>query len=81
MIFSTLNKLKKGSPAKVYALNSKGAIRQRLQDLGIIPGTRLECLYSSKGNAISAYLIRGCVIALRGEDAKDIVIVPCGVSA
>lgn len=81
MVFSTLNKLKVGSLASVFALDSKGPIRQRLQDLGLIPGTLLECLYSSKGNDISAYLVRGSVIAIRCEDAKNIVIVPCGVMA
>ena len=81
MIFSTLNKLNTGSCANVFALENKGPIRQRLSDLGIIPDTNLECLYSSKGNEISAYLVRGSVIALRCEDAKNIVIVPCGVMA
>ena len=81
MIFDTLNKLETGSTATVYELKSQGAIRQRLQDLGMIPGTSIECLYSSKGRAISAYFVCGSVIALRYEDAKNIVTVPCGVSA
>jgi len=79
MIFSTLNNLKKGAIARVYDLDIPGEMRQRLGDMGIIPGTRIECLFSSAGNAISAYLVRGCVIALRCEDAKGIIIVPCGV--
>lgn len=79
MIFQTLNKLKNGDKATIYALEAKGAIRQRLCDLGIIPGTTAQRLYSSKGNDISAYLVRGSVIALRCEDAKNIVVTPCGV--
>lgn len=79
MIFSTLNNLKRGGIAQVYDLDITGDMRQRLQDLGLIPGTTIECLFSSAKDAISAYLIRGSVIALRCEDAKGIVIIPCGV--
>ena len=75
----TLNKLKPGSIARVYELKSEGAIRQRLQDLGVIPGASIECLYSSKGGAISAYQVCGSVIALRCEDAENILTEPCGV--
>lgn len=79
MIFSTLNNLTKGGVAQIYDLEARGDMRRRLLDLGIIPGTRTKCLFTSAKGAISAYLFGDTVIALRRDDAKKIVIVPLGV--
>ncbi|MDE6035753.1 MAG: ferrous iron transport protein A [Ruminococcus sp.] len=50
-----------------------GKMRNRLNDLGLIEGTYTECLYRNKG--ISAYMIRGAVIAIRTEDTSQIKII------
>ncbi len=52
------------------------AMRRRLNDIGLIPGTRVECLGRSPGGDPSAYLIRGAVIALRRSDSQNILIAP-----
>lgn len=76
MIFQSLDKLEKGKDAKIVMINLHGKIRRRLYELGIIPGTTLECLMKSKNDEMSAYLVRDAVIALRREDAKRIITTP-----
>lgn len=49
-------------------------MRQRLCDLGIVGGTRIECVARAGLGGPSAYLVRGAVIALRREDADKIDI-------
>ena len=50
------------------------AVQQRLKDLGIVPGTRIRCLYRSPLQDPTAYEIRGAVIALRKEDSAEILV-------
>lgn len=71
---TTLGSLPVGGTATVSALFAEGAMRRRLLDLGLIRGTRVRCLYRSLGGKMSAYLIRGAVIALRRGDADTIYI-------
>ncbi len=69
-----LCELKKGEQAKVLALGCSGAIRRRLQDIGVVPGTQVECLYYSPLGDPTAFLIRGALIALRRADSKEISV-------
>lgn len=68
----TLDKLTEGTSARVQALHCTGAIRSRLQDIGLIPGTKVTCV--QLGSGLAAYRIRGAVIALRNQDARSITI-------
>lgn len=70
----TLNELPIGETATVTDIALKGAIKRRLNDLGLINGTKVESvLKSPKGNPI-AYNIRGALIALRNSDTTKITI-------
>lgn len=71
---SSLIDLKQGEIARVRMLLSTGNIRRRLQDIGLIEGTEVECLQKSPGGDPVAYLIRGAVIALRAEDSSKVLI-------
>ncbi|MGE4548742.1 MAG: ferrous iron transport protein A [Intestinibacillus sp.] len=71
---TTLEQIAVGSSARVQALHTTGSIRRRLLDLGMIPGTRVECLQKSPAGDPTAYLIRGAVIALRCEDSATIQV-------
>lgn len=49
-------------------------IKQRLLDLGLVPGTLVTCVGKSPGNDMKAYLIRGAVIAIRRCDCSSVLI-------
>ena len=70
----SLLKLKPGQSATVQCLLSRGSIRRRLQDIGIVEGTKVECLSRSPLGDPTAFLIKGAVIAIRNEDAKNIIV-------
>ena len=70
----TLNLLPLGESAEICALRTVGAMRRRLLDIGFVPGEPVRALYRGCHGGPMAYLINGAVIALRGEDAEDIII-------
>ncbi len=70
----TLSMLEEGESAIVSELCLDGAIRRRLQDIGLIEGTMVRCLQKSPSGDPAAYLIRGAVIALRKQDAGRILV-------
>lgn len=69
-----LTQLKEGQMGRVKMLYATGNMRRRLQDLGIVEGTPIECLHKSPYGDPVAYKIRGTIIALRSEDANKIII-------
>ena len=70
----TLDQIKVGECARVRALLHSGSMRRRLQDIGLIKNTIVECVGRSPAGDPSAYLIRGAVIAIRASDAKMICV-------
>ena len=68
---SDLN-INQNSKIEIFLVNSK--IRQRLLDLGFIKGTDITCVLKNSSNDLSAYLIRGTVIALRKDDSSKILV-------
>lgn len=70
----TLAALPVGRSARVLRVETGPAMRRRLFDLGLIPGTRVTCTARSPAGDPAAYLIRGAVVALRGRDAGGIQI-------
>ena len=64
-----------GETAKVSKLCVEGAIRRRVQDIGLIEGTDIKCVLKSPLGDPKAYEIRGAVIAIRKDDAEKIYIV------
>ena len=69
MSLVSLNTLAVGEKAYVSKLRFGAKDRRRMQDIGLIDGTRVECPRNA-----AAYLIRGAVIALRSEDAAKIAV-------
>lgn len=69
-----LNTLQVGERGRVTQLSSEGSIRRRLQDIGLIEGTLVTCLQKSPLGDPVAYEIRSAVIALRGEDAAQVLV-------
>lgn len=69
-----LSDLKVGEYGTVVSLDTDEKIKRRLLDIGLVPGTKVECLLKSPLGEPKAYNIRGCILALRSEDTKKISI-------
>lgn len=70
-----LNLLPLGRRGIVREINS-GAGRRRMLDLGLVAGTAVETVLRSPAGDPIAYQIRGAVIALRREEAVQILVEP-----
>ena len=69
-----LSDMQIGNKGIITKLNVNENIKRRLQDLGLIEGTYIECILKSPFNDPSAYLIRGALIAIRKEDSQNIEV-------
>jgi len=63
-----------GSFCRVNSVELVGLLRRRIYDLGIIPGTTIECVRKSPSGDPTAYTVRGSTIVLRYDDAKQIKV-------
>ena len=63
-----------GQLGTVSQLLSDTSMRRRLQDIGLIEGTKVECIQKSPSGDPIAFLIRGAVIALRTEDSSSVLM-------
>lgn len=69
-----LNELAPYEKGRVTDVLTKSDMRRRFMDMGLIVGTEVTCIVQSRGGDISAYLVRGTVIAIRSDDVKEIFI-------
>ena len=70
----TLANLAVGEAGRVIRLECGGGVRRRMLDLGLTEGTRVFCIGRSPLGDPSAYLVRDKMIAIRKEDAEDIML-------
>ncbi|MCL2322402.1 MAG: ferrous iron transport protein A [Oscillospiraceae bacterium] len=70
----SLNRAPIGKTVKIKYLSSKGSIRRRLLDIGLIEGTNILSLYKGPSGDPTAYLVRGAVIAIREDDSSNIFV-------
>ena len=71
---TTLNKISTGEFAVVEAVDTALSLKQRLYDIGLVPGTKVKVVHQSPSGNPRAYLVRGSVIALRNCDAEKIFV-------
>ena len=70
----TLDKLPIGKQAVIRTVGGEGALRCRLLDMGLIPGTLLSVnKIAPMGDPIELHL-RGYLLTIRMEDAKSIEV-------
>ena len=69
-----LNDIQPGQKAVVRELKADGSIHRRLLDIGLVRGTKVECVGKSPVGDPGAFLIRGAVIAIRSEDCGNILV-------
>lgn len=70
----SLDELKIGESGFVCTLPEDIEKRRRLMSLGLIKGTEITAVNESPLGDPKAYFFRGAVIALRHNDAKNIII-------
>jgi len=70
--------LREGEPAEVVALDAscQGFSRRRLMDLGFTPGARLEPVLRTFMGDPRGYRVRGTLVALRQDQAKQVLVRP-----
>ena len=73
-----LDALHRGERARVTVLLTRNAMRRRLLDIGLTPGTWVVCELKSPSGDPVAYRIRGALIALRRADAAQVLVEPEG---
>jgi ferrous iron transport protein A len=71
---TTLNKISTGEFAFVLSIDTELSLKQRLYDIGLVPGTKIKVVHQSPSGNPRAYLVRGAVIALRNCDAEKISV-------
>lgn len=69
-----LSRIPTGETCVIKAITAHSGIRRRLQDMGLIPGTTVKCVYKSPFGDPTAYLIRSALVALRREDSDSILV-------
>lgn len=70
----TLSNLKKGDICEVKRIKTKNQIKQRLYDIGMVPGTKVKCLQKSMFGDPTAFLIKDTVFALRNQISSKIFV-------
>ena len=69
-----LSQLGVGDVGQIVSLPRQEGVRNKLMNMGIVGGARVECIGKSPLGDPSAFLVRGGVVALRLEDLERIVI-------
>lgn len=67
-----LHRIGLGSWVEVTRIEVKEPLRQRLWDIGLIPGTAVCCRYRTPNRKVTALEFRGTVVALRTRDLEQI---------
>ena len=70
----TMADLLPGEKGTVRGLKAKSGMRRRLQDLGLIEGTKIACVGQSPLGDPRCFLIRGATIAIREADCEAVVV-------
>ena len=70
----SLADIEPGQSAVVRRIGSDDGMKRRFMDIGLLEGTRIECIGKSPLGDPTAFLIRGAVIAIRSEDCRNISV-------
>jgi DtxR family Mn-dependent transcriptional regulator len=73
-----LSELREGETAEVVALDPscQGFSRRRLMDMGFTPGARLEPALTTFAGDPRGYRVRGTLVALRRDQARQVLVKP-----
>ena len=70
----SMSALRPGEGGIVTETAPQGEMRRRMRDIGLIPGTTVECIGRSPLGDPAAFRICGTVIALRCTDCERVLV-------
>ena len=70
----TLYDMAPGREGIIARLGEHGAMRRRLLDMGFTQGALARCEFSGPSGGMRAYRVRGALVALRRENARNIFL-------
>ena len=73
-MITTLDKSKINEEYEILIIKPEFKLKKRLFDLGLINGVKIKPMYKSPLSDPTAYLICGSIVALRCDDAKNIIV-------
>lgn len=74
MKIENLNQLPLNKSGKINKIECGEGIKRRLLDMGLVKGTEITPILISPSGDPRAFLVRGTIIAIREEYAKNIKI-------
>lgn len=74
MKIENLNQLPLNKSGRINKIECGEGIKRRLLDMGLVKGTEITPILISPSGDPRAFLVRGTIIAIREEDAKNIKI-------
>lgn len=74
MKIENLNQLPLNKSGKINKIECGEEIKRRLLDMGLVKETEITPILISPSGDPRAFLVRGTIIAIREEDAKNIKI-------
>lgn len=73
---ASLDELRPGEKGKILKIAGKGAVRRRIADMGVVPGTVVEVeRVAPLGDPMEVKLL-GYHLSLRKEEAANITVAP-----
>ncbi len=70
----SLDQLKPGESGVIKIVGGAGALRRRLLDMGLTPGTRVSVRKVAPFGDPMELCLRGYELTLRGDDARNILL-------
>ncbi|MBX6423017.1 FeoA family protein [Thermosulfurimonas sp. F29] len=74
---TTLDELRTGEEGTIVKILGNGAFRQRLLEMGFLPGTRVRVIRYAPLEDPVEYEIKGYHVALRHEEAAKVLVEKC----
>ena len=69
-----LHELKPGERAEIVWVISEPHMSLRLEELGFTAAAQVTCILKGRRGHMSAYQIQGTVIALRPQNAREVLV-------
>lgn len=70
-----LSELKKGEKAMVVHVGGKGAVKRRMMDMGVVPGSEIRVVRVAPFGDPIEFNVKGYSLSLRKSEAVNILVV------